>query len=229
MIKSSETLSEEKDEKEWGFLGRLKKNIEKNEDFEEETRRALRESRNAQEGLEREAEYNIAKGKLTKFMSAETPRTEHLEINDNLLEGYHFETVDRWINVKPKPVMVVEEIRTLNDDYQEIIDSYLKSNPAKIKELQILLNDWINYWRVVAYEKSPSGRRTVKPIDLEILRNILQWTGMELQDNWENTKRRYTIREDWMLGPQTFAVLCCFKKEYRKSITSHSNRRPIQR
>jgi hypothetical protein len=51
---------------------------------------------------------------------------------------------------------------------------------------------------------------------------LLAWTGMELTDNWAESKRRYTIREDWMLGPQTFAAICCFKKEFRKTTTRNS-------
>jgi hypothetical protein len=47
--------------------------------------------------------------------------------------------------MKPHPEMVVEEVKCLDNKFQEIIDSYLKSNPAKIKELQVKLNDWINY------------------------------------------------------------------------------------
>jgi hypothetical protein len=90
--------------------------------------------------------------------------------------------------------------------------------------LQVKLNDWINYWMVIDDKSSPSGRRTIHPIDIEVLKRILQWTGMELTDNWSNSKRRYTIKEDWMLWPQTFAALCCFKKEYRKTTTTHTNR-----
>jgi hypothetical protein len=41
--------------------------------------------------------------------------------------------------------MVVDEVKSLKSNYEEIINSYLKSNPAKIRELQIKLNDWINY------------------------------------------------------------------------------------
>ena len=41
--------------------------------------------------------------------------------------------------------MVAEEVISLNNRFHEIIDSYLKANPAKVKELQIKLNDWINY------------------------------------------------------------------------------------
>jgi hypothetical protein len=95
--------------------------------------------------------------------------------------------------------------------------------------LQVKLNDWINYWMVIDDKNSPSGKRTIRPIDVEILKNILQWTGMELTDNWSDSKRRYTIREDWMLWPQTFAVLCCFKKEFRKSATRNTNRGTRQR
>ena len=83
---------------------------------------------------------------------------------------------------------------------------------------------------MVIYDKnSPSGRRTIHPIDVEVLKRILQWTGMELTDNWSDSKRRYTIREDGMLWPQTFAVLCCFKKKFRKSATRNTNRGTRQR
>jgi hypothetical protein len=95
--------------------------------------------------------------------------------------------------------------------------------------LQVKLNDWINYWMVIYDKNSPSGRRTIHPIDVEVLKRILQWTGMELTDNWSSSKRRYTIREDWMLWPQTFAVLCCFKKKFRKSATRNTNRGTRQR
>jgi len=168
----------------------------------------------------------IAKSKLARFMSTNTEVSRDNNID---LSWYHFDTVNRWPNVKPHPEMVVEEIKSLDDRFQETIDSYLKSNPAKIKELQVKLNDWINYWMVIDDKNSPSGKRTIHPIDVEILKNILQWTGMELIDNWRESKRRYTIREDWMLWPQTFAVLCCFKKEYRKSATRNTNRGTRQR
>lgn len=168
----------------------------------------------------------IAKSKLARFMSANTEASHDTNID---LSWYHFDTVNRWPNMKPHPEMVVEEVNSLDNRFQEIIDSYLKSNPAKIKELQVKLNDWINYWMVIDDKNSPSGRRTIHPIDVEILKNILQWTGMELIDNWRESKRRYTIREDWMLWPQTFAVLCCFKKEYRKSATRNTNRGTRQR
>jgi hypothetical protein len=77
---------------------------------------------------------------------------------------------------------------------------------------------------VIKDKNAPTGQRTINPIDAKLLKKILEWTGMELTDNWANVKRRYTIREDWMLGPQTFAVLCCFKKEFRKTTTTHTNR-----
>jgi hypothetical protein len=41
--------------------------------------------------------------------------------------------------------MVIDEVKSLSDTFEEIIDGYLKVNPAKIKELQVKLNDWINY------------------------------------------------------------------------------------
>ena len=47
--------------------------------------------------------------------------------------------------MKPHPGMVVNGVKSLKSNYEEIINSYLKSNPAKIRELQIKLNDWINY------------------------------------------------------------------------------------
>ena len=118
--------------------------------------------------------------------------------------------------------MVVDEVKSLKSNYEEIINSYLKSNPAKIRELQIKLNDWINYWDEISNPESPSGISTIKPINLEVLMRLLAWTGMELTDNWAESKRRYTIREDWMLGPQTFAAICCFKKEFRKTTTRNS-------
>lgn len=168
----------------------------------------------------------IAKSKLARFMSANTEASHDTNID---LSWYHFDTVNRWPNMKPHPEMVVEELNSLDNRFQEIIDSYLKSNPAKIKELQVKLNDWINYWMVIDDKNSPSGRRTIHPIDVEVLKRILQWTGMELTDNWSSSKRRYTIREDWMLWPQTFAVLCCFKKKFRKSATRNTNRGTRQR
>jgi len=168
----------------------------------------------------------IAKSKLARFMSANTEASHDSNVD---LSGYHFDTVNRWPNMKPHPEMVVEEVNSLDNRFQEIIDGYLKSNPAKIKELQVKLNDWINYWMVIDDKSSPSGKRTIHPIDVEVLKRILQWTGMELTDNWSDSKRRYTIREDGMLWPQTFAVLCCFKKEFRKSATRNTNRGTRQR
>ena len=168
----------------------------------------------------------IAKSKLARFMSANTEASHDTNID---LSWYHFDTVNRWPNMKPHPEMVVEEVNSLDNRFQEIIDGYLKSNPAKIKELQVKLNDWINYWMVIDDKSSPSGKRTIHPIDVEVLKRILQWTGMELTDNWSDSKRRYTIREDGMLWPQTFAVLCCFKKEFRKSATRNTNRGTRQR
>ena len=211
----------------WGFLNNLRRDIKKNNWRWVEKMKALRDSIDNQRVVESDVAYTQAKGKLVKFMSANTRYNQ--EHNENLLDGYHFETVNRWINIKPQPEMVVEEVKSLDNRFQEIIDSYLKSNPAKIKELQIQLNDWINYWMVVEDENSPTGRYTIHPINVSILKRILGWTGMELKDNWEDTKRRYTIREDWLLWPQTFAVLCCFKKEYRKTSTRNTNRRPQQR
>lgn len=168
----------------------------------------------------------IAKSKLARFMSTNTEASHDSNVD---LSGYHFDTVNRWPNMKPHPEMVVEEVNSLDNRFQEIIDGYLKSNPAKIKELQVKLNDWINYWMVIDDKSSPSGKRTIHPIDVEVLKRILQWTGMELTDNWSDSKRRYTIREDGMLWPQTFAVLCCFKKEFRKSATRNTNRGTRQR
>lgn len=168
----------------------------------------------------------IAKSKLARFMSANTEASHDINVD---LSWYNFDTVNRWPNVKPHPEMVVEEVNSLDNRFQEIIDGYLKSNPAKIKELQVKLNDWINYWMVIDDKNSPSGKRTIHPIDVEVLKRILQWTGMELTDNWSDSKRRYTIREDGMLWPQTFAVLCCFKKDFRKSATRNTNRGTRQR
>ena len=212
---------------EWGFLNKLRKNIEGNNEEEINRRSVLRNSADNQRSLERVVLYTQAKTKLTQFMSEDTG--DEQEHDENLLDGYHFETVSRWINIKPQPEMVVREVRALSSNFQEIIDSYLKSNPARIKELQVQLNDWINYWMVIDDERSPSGRRTINPIDRDILMEILQCTGMELIDNWEGSKRRYTIREDWLLWPQTFAAICCFKKEYRRISTRNTNRRPQQR
>ena len=226
----------EKEKQDWGLLGSLKKNIEGNNEKETRKIKVLRNSADKQKSLESNVTYTQAKRKLNRFMSIDTSTESedtvlygNQENGENLLNGYHFETVNRWINIKPQPEMVVGEVRILNDNFQEIIDSYLKSNPAKIKELQIKLNDLINYWMVINDKNSPTGRRTIRPIDVEILKRVLQWTGMELIDNWEASKRRYTIREDWMLWPQTFAVLCCFKKEYRNSSTTNTNRGTIQR
>lgn len=208
------------------MLNSLKRNIERNNSREVNRRKVITDARSELKELKTSAEFLEAKGKLAKFMSVDGI---HYEWQEDLLKGYHFETVNWWNNIKPQPEAVVKEVKTLNDRFQKIIDSYLKADPAKIKELQIKLNDWINYWMVIEDKKSPTGRYTINPINVEILKNILQGTGMELTDNWWATKRRYTIREDWKLGPQTFAVLCCFKKEYRKTTTTNSNRRPQQR
>ena len=180
------------------------------------------------EELRRSVEFTTAQKKLNAFMSPSSA-WDQLENNDDLLDWYHFDTFNWWPNTKPQLRMVVEEVRSLNNRFQEIIDGYLKANPPKIKELQIKLNDWINYWMIIDDKDSPTGRRTIHPIDIEILKGILQWTGMELTDNWSGSKRRYTIREDWMLWPQTFAVLCCFKKKFRKSATRNTNRGTRQR
>ena len=70
-----------------------------------------------------------------------------------------------------------------------------------------------------------TGLRRIYPIDLEMLKTILNWTGMELTTRGDDGKdKREVIREDWMLGPQTFAVLCCFRKEYRNSSTRNTGR-----
>ena len=172
--------------------------------------------------LKRSVEFATAQKKFNAFMSSDT--ADNQQENDDLLDWYHFDTFDWWPNRKPHLRMVAEEVKSLDNRFQGIIDSYLKANPAKVKELQIKLNDWINYWMVIDDKNSPTGRRTINPIDVEILKRVLQWTGMELIDNWEASKRRYTIKEDWMLGPQTFAAICCFKKEYRKASTRNTNR-----
>lgn len=179
----------------------------------------LAESRKEQNELLNSIELNVAKKKLSNFMSDNDEDDRRIPVE---LEWYHFDTVNWWPNMKPHPGMVVDEVKSLKSNYEEIINSYLKSNPAKIRELQIKLNDWINYWDEINNPQSPSGRSTIKPINLEVLMRLLAWTGMELTDNWVESKRRYTIREDWMLGPQTFAAICCFKKEYRKTTTRNS-------
>lgn len=183
---------------------------------------AIRNSEIEVNELKRFVEFSTAQKKFNAFMSPDT--ADNQQENNNILDWYHFDTFDWWINRKPHLRMVVEEVKSLNNRFHEIIDSYLKANPAKVKELQIKLNDWINYWMVIDDKNSPTGRRTIHPIDVEILKRVLQWTGMELIDNWEASKRRYTIKEDWMLGPQTFAAICCFKKEYRNTSTTNTNR-----
>ena len=179
----------------------------------------LAESRKEENELLNSIELNVAKKKLSNFMSDNDEDDRRIPIE---LEWYHFDTVNWWPNMKPHPGMVVDEVKSLKSNYEEIINSYLKSNPAKIRELQIKLNDWINYWDEINDSKSPSGISTIRPINLEVLMRLLAWTGMELTDNWAESKRRYTIREDWMLGPQTFAAICCFKKEFRKTTTRNS-------
>ena len=197
------------------------KDQETNHSLENDKAEVLSDSKKGQKEVNSSIEYNIANGKFKKFMSN---GDDSSEISDEELSLYYFDTVNWWINRKPYPKMVIDEVKSLSDTFEEIIDGYLKVNPAKIKELQVKLNDWINYWMVIDDKSSPSGRRTIHPIDIEVLKRILQWTGMELTDNWSNSKRRYTIKEDWMLWPQTFAALCCFKKEYRKTTTTHTNR-----
>ncbi len=187
--------------------------------IESDRNRMLAESRKEENELLNSIELNVAKKKLSNFMSNNDEDDRRIPIE---LEWYHFDTVNWWPNIKPHPGMVVDEVKSLKSNYEEIINSYLKSNPAKIRELQIKLNDWINYWDEISDPKSPSGISTIKPINLEVLMRLLAWTGMELTDNWAESKRRYTIREDWMLGPQTFAAICCFKKEFRKTTTRNS-------
>ena len=187
--------------------------------IESDRNRMLAESRKEENELLNSIELNVAKRKLSNFMSNNDEDDRRIPIE---LEWYHFDTVNWWPNMKPHPGMVVNEVKSLKSNYEEIINSYLKSNPAKIRELQIKLNDWINYWDEISNPESPSGISTIKPINLEVLMRLLAWTGMELTDNWAESKRRYTIREDWMLGPQTFAAICCFKKEFRKTTTRNS-------
>jgi hypothetical protein len=69
---------------------------------------------------------------------------------------------------------VVKEVKTLNNRFQEIIDSYLKADPAKIKELQVKLNDWINSGMVIKDKNAPTGQRTINPIDAKLLKKILE-------------------------------------------------------
>ena len=187
--------------------------------IENDKNKMLAESRKEENELLNSIELNVAKRKLSNFMSNNDEDDRRIPIE---LEWYHFDTVNWWPNMKPHPGMVVNEVKSLKSNYEEIINSYLKSNPAKIRELQIKLNDWINYWDEISNPESPSGISTIKPINLEVLMRLLAWTGMELTDNWAESKRRYTIREDWMLGPQTFAAICCFKKEFRKTTTRNS-------
>lgn len=187
--------------------------------IENDKNKMLAESRKEENELLNSIELNVAKKKLSNFMSDNNEDNRRIPVE---LEWYHFDTVNWWPNIKPHPGMVVDEVKSLKSNYEEIINSYLKSNPAKIRELQIKLNDWINYWDEISNPESPSGISTIKPINLEVLMRLLAWTGMELTDNWAESKRRYTIREDWMLGPQTFAAICCFKKEFRKTTTRNS-------
>lgn len=177
--------------------------------------------------LEKTVEFSVAQKKLNAFMSPSTA-DDQLENNDHLLDWYYFDTFNWWPNARPHLRMVVEEVKSLNNKFQEIIDSYLKANPAKVKELQIKLNDWINYWMVIDDKDSPTGRRTIFPIDVKILRRLLQPVGMDLTEN-RGSKRRYTIREDWMVGPQTFATISCIIKYFRISSTAYTNRGNIQR
>lgn len=152
-------------------------------------------------------EYLIAKQKLQSFMSLSAADSN--DIDDREMRRYHFDTVNWWRNVRPHPKMVVKEIKTLRKDIKKEIDSYLMSNPADVKWLQRYLNDCIYHW-----DNRPWMPRRM--IDKEKLDSILRGTGMELEHH-PGEKPEWQIREDWMLWPQTYAVLCCFEKEYRIS------------
>lgn len=127
-------------------------------------------------------------------------------VDDSEMEGYHFETVNRWRNVKPHPKMVVEEIKTLRKDIQKIINSFLKKNPADVLWLQKYLNKCL-----YAVENNPNWAASNVPmVDLWDLDDCLRGTEM-----WIDTKNHEKIKEDWLLWPQTFAVICCFWKYCR--------------
>ena len=189
-LEKSRESSDSKELRDW--LGVLKKKvIEKNE---------VKDS------------FFVAKWKLEAFMSSSTPDTN--SVDDKELKAYHFETVNRWPNVKPHPKMVIAEVKTLRNDLMKKIDSFLKANPAKVLELQKLLNRWINDG-----ERSETGYY-IPYIDLEQLMNILKWTWMEL-DYFppDDVHKEWTfgIKEDGLLWPQTFAAITCIRDEYRNN------------
>ena len=146
-------------------------------------------------------EYSIASTKLQNFMSASAPDATWVE--DRELRRYHFDTVNWWRNVKPHPRMVVKEVKTVRYQLKNEIDEYLKSNPARILDLQKKLNERMSRW-VQSY------------IDYDKLDYILKGTWMDLErDTRSNPMPNPKIREDGKLWPQTYAAICCIKDDYR--------------
>ncbi len=182
------------------------KNQETNHSLEGDKAEVLSDSKKGQKEVNSSIEYNIAKEKFKKFMSN---GDDSSEISDEEMSLYHFDTVNWWVNRKPHPKMVIEEINTLDDYLQKTFKEDLMKEPADVLFLQKQLNELLNceWW-----------------IDVNRLKRLLDGTGMELEYRPNEELFKYRIKEDWMLGPQTFAVLCCFEKKHRKTTTTNSYR-----
>lgn len=177
------------------FFEAVLKYFDGEENWESRGQRAGIVHRKRDEKLERGStsrpEISAVKQKLNMFMSGHVAGIESVDLSE-----YHFDTVKWWRNIEPNPELVVEEIQKLGDRHSDEMLGYLKANPAEVKKLQQYLNDRIED----------------DHIDITKLKAVLAGTWMDLKPVPGRWSWFIWIREDWMLGPQTYAAICCFRE-----------------